>query len=327
MDEYERKLRFVEHILTLGSLLAVFLGFTLPSESSLTPTPSGNSTATTQTLAQQINSLHFEIVITFGVLFIVFALLTYTLLLYRDRVVRFHNFAKSMYVVSSYLMATAFSSLVVIGLVSGIIIKFSNVWIADATIAAMIGFLIVLILFLGNLLNLREPNPPPLQPPTPTTPQQPTQAASTAASDASVVAELPPDADIEQLISQIDELTKKTTDKIGEVEKDRSPAVNDSIKALELHGRILYLTMKRQVASIDEVKKSSKNLERLSVSLITITLLLILATLLLPFFELIRTQAFPWYFLTLAIVFGLIYFVYRRIPQIVDVLTRQPETK
>ena len=106
-----------------------------------------------------------------------------------------------------------------------------------------------------------------------------------------------------------------------------SPAVNNSIKALELHGRILYLTMKRQVTSIDEVKKSSKNLERLSVSLITITLLLILATLLLPFFELIRTQAFPWYFLTLAIVFGLIYFVYRKLPQIVDLLTRQPETQ
>ena len=326
MDEYERKLRFVEHILTLGSLLAVFLGFTLPSESSLTPAPTGNSTATTQTLAQQINSLHFELVVTFGVLFIVFALVTYALLLYRDHVTVDPKRAKQIYFASSSLMTTFFGGLVVIGIVSGIIIKSNNILVDDTTIGGLILLLIVLIVFVTRLLNLGEPNQPPHPPPSPTS-QQPTQAASTAVSDPVALSEPPPDTEIERLLSEIDDLTKKKTDKIGEVEKDRSPAVNDSIKALELHGRILYLTMKRQVASIDEVKKSSKNLERLSVSLITITLLLILATLLLPFFELIRTQVFPWYFLTLAIMFGLIYFVYRKIPQIVDLLTRQPETK
>lgn len=84
--------------------------------------------------------------------------------------------------------------------------------------------------------------------------------------------------EIEDLLSQIAALTAKKSDKTTDGEIERPQYVNDNIKALELHGRILYLTMKKQVASLDVISKSSKRVERSTNTLVALTMIFIGST-------------------------------------------------
>lgn len=150
MDKYERRLKFLEQILVLGTLLVVFLGFSLPLESSVT------QGTQPQTLAQVIDAFHFELVITFGIFFILMALVSYAILLFREEVIRSPKFAATIYLLCSSIMAILLSGLIVVGIVSGIVIKTSDPAIVDITIIGLLVLLIAVFLFVLKLLYLKE---------------------------------------------------------------------------------------------------------------------------------------------------------------------------
>jgi hypothetical protein len=131
----DRRLKLVEVLLTAGSLLGVFLGFTLQ-------------------YGGPIAILEYRYLITFGVLFVLFATLTYSLTLYWDQVVR-PKLAGYIYTISSTMMALMFSALVVTGLVGGL----TGIATGDLPLAIVITVVIIVILgglalYLSKVLSL-----------------------------------------------------------------------------------------------------------------------------------------------------------------------------
>jgi hypothetical protein len=159
MDKYERRLRLLEQILVLGTLLVVFLGFALPSYSSLAE----NSTQPIS-LAQQIAELHFELVVTLGIFFILMAFMSYSILLFREEIVRSPKFAVAIYLFCAALMAILLGGLIVVGIVSGIVIKSTDPRVVNATIVGLIALLFAIFFFILKLLYLNDSDFNPRQP-------------------------------------------------------------------------------------------------------------------------------------------------------------------
>jgi len=143
---------------------------------------------------------------------------------------------------------------------------------------------------------------------------QPAQTAQSAKLDAgaqpSTAVETPRepsediDGKIESLLTQIEGLSTKKSDASASGVMERPGYVNDEIKSLELHGRVLYLTTKKQVRTLDEISKSSKRLEKSTKAVVLLALFSIGLTF---FFSLLnQASLLKWPYWTLPLACALI---------------------
>lgn len=84
--------------------------------------------------------------------------------------------------------------------------------------------------------------------------------------------------DIQELLKEMDLLISKDSGETIHGAKEIAPAEKDNMKALFLHGRILYLTAKMQNDMLRKIMRSSRILEALTVFVLTFTIFLYYAT-------------------------------------------------
>ena|GEM_PF-2195778 len=133
----ERKEKFIEHLTTLGALLAVFLGFAASKESIL--------------LTYTISA---------GVLFIISALCSYTAILFEDILKEKSKWVRLAAGFAQIMLAVTFGALISSGVAIAFTLTFPSAsnWliVAAVGVAFVVAFLGVYLLIL-KVLGLKEP--------------------------------------------------------------------------------------------------------------------------------------------------------------------------
>lgn len=128
----EKKLRFIEHLLTLGALLAVFLGFVTTSASLR------------------------AILIYFGALFVLSALMSYTTLLFGRRPVD-SKWTRLSIFATNLLLGASFSAIILVAFADAFTGSASgNLVLAVAIAVALYTVVTLVYLLVGRVLNLDE---------------------------------------------------------------------------------------------------------------------------------------------------------------------------
>lgn len=133
----ERKQKFIEHLTTLGALLAVFLGF-----------------------AASKTSVLLTYTISVGVLFVVSALCSYAAILFEDVLKDRSKWVRSAADFAQTMLAVTFAALISSGVAIALTLAFPSAsnWllVAATSVAFVVAFLGVYLL-IQKVLGLKEP--------------------------------------------------------------------------------------------------------------------------------------------------------------------------
>ena len=128
----ERKQKFLEMLLTLGSLLTIFLGF-IGQESPLLP-----------------------FITSFGILFVASSLFSYAMFLFHDRIVQTRGI-DIVIQLFQILLSLSFSALIVFGLTDAFTgAGANNTPLTIFIVATILGLFFVTYFFIAKILGLKE---------------------------------------------------------------------------------------------------------------------------------------------------------------------------